>query len=462
MNPKTLKLQKRKGAENLVFIFSFLGFTFDGVDTDFFVILFEGGKILTSFGEFTFFHTFTDIPVDESTFGVHEIELVVKSGPCFGNGGGVGQHAYGTLDLGKITTWNDCWWLVIDTDLETSWAPVNELDGTFGLDGGNGGVDILGDNITTVQHTTGHVFTVTWITFDHLVGWLEASVGDLGNGELLVVGLLGRDDWSVGDQWEMDTWVWDQVSLELSKIDVEGTIESEGCGDGRHNLTNQTIQIGVGWSFDIQVTSADIVDGLVVNHEGTVRVLQGGVGGEDGVVWFDNSGGNLWSWVDSKLQLGFLTVVNGQTFHQKGSKTGTGTTTEGVEDQETLKTGTLISQFSDSVEDKVDNFLTNGVVTSGVVIGGIFFTGDQLFWMEELTVSTSSDFINDSWFQINENGTWDMFASTSFGEEGVEGVITTTDGFIGWHLTVRLDTVLQAVEFPTGITDLDTSLANMN
>ena len=102
-------------------------------------------------------------------------------------------------------------------------------------------------------------------------------------------------------------------------------------------MTDQTIQIGVGWSFDIQVTSADIVDGLVVNHEGTVRVLQGGVGGEDGVVWFDNSGGNLWSWVDSKLQLGFLTVVNGQTFHQKGSKTGTGTTTEGVEDQETLK-----------------------------------------------------------------------------------------------------------------------------
>ena len=44
--------------------------------------------------------------------------------------------------------------------------------------------------------------------------------------------LLSRDDWSVGNQWEMDTWVWDQVSLELSKIDVEGTIESEGGGDG--------------------------------------------------------------------------------------------------------------------------------------------------------------------------------------------------------------------------------------
>ena len=144
--------------------------------------------------------------MDKSTLGVHEIELVVKSGPCFGNGGGVGQHADGTLDLGKITTWDNCWWLVVDTDLgkndlvlgfvitrviylETSWAPVNELDGSLGFDGGNGGVDILGDNITTVQHAAGHVFTVSWIALDHLVGWFETSVGDFSNGELFVVGL---------------------------------------------------------------------------------------------------------------------------------------------------------------------------------------------------------------------------------------------------------------------------------
>ena len=78
------------------------------------------------------------------------------------------------------------------TYLETSWAPVNELNGSLGLDGGNGGVDVLGDNITSVQHAASHVFTVSWITLDHLVGWLEASVGDLGNRELLVVSLSIR------------------------------------------------------------------------------------------------------------------------------------------------------------------------------------------------------------------------------------------------------------------------------
>ena len=35
------------------------------------------------------FLTFSNIPMDESTFGVHQIELVIKTSPCFSNGCGV-------------------------------------------------------------------------------------------------------------------------------------------------------------------------------------------------------------------------------------------------------------------------------------------------------------------------------------------------------------------------------------
>ena len=122
-------------------------------------------------------------------YNLHEIELVVKSGPCLSDGGGVGQHADGTLNFGQVTAWNDGWWLVVDTDLETSWAPVDELDSSLGLDGGDGSVDILGDDVTSVQHAAGHVLSVSGVALDHLVGWLEASIGDLGNTKLLVVGL---------------------------------------------------------------------------------------------------------------------------------------------------------------------------------------------------------------------------------------------------------------------------------
>jgi len=446
----------------LIFLAFFFTFTLDGVDTDLFVILLKSSQIFTGFREFSLFHTLSDVPMDESSLGVHQVELVIKTSPGLGDGSGVAQHAHGTLDLGQITTWYNSWWLVVDSDLETSWTPIDELDGSLGLDGCNSGVDILGDNITTVQHTTGHVFAVTWVTFHHLVGWLEASVGDFGNGELLVVGLLGGDDWGVCGQREMDSWVWYQVGLELSQVGVEGTIESEGGGDGRDDLSDQSVQVGVGGSLNVEVSSADVVDGLIVDHEGTVRVLQGGMGGQDGVVWLNNSGGDLGSWVDSELKLGLLAVVNAESLHEEGGESGSGTTTEGVEDEESLETSTLISQLPDSVEDKVDDLLTNGVVTSGVVVGSILLTGDELFWVEELSVCSSSDLINNSWLKINEDGSWHVLASSGLAEEGVERIITTSDGLVRGHLTIWLDTVLQAVQLPAGVTNLATGLSNVD
>jgi len=55
-----------------------------------------------------------------------------------------------------------------------------------------------------------------------------------------------------------------------------------------------------------------------------------------------------------------------------------------------------------------------------------------------------------------------MFTGTSFREKGVEGIISSTDGFIGRHLTIGLDTVFKTEQLPTGITDLDTGLTNVD
>lgn len=43
-------------------------------------------------------------------------------------------------------------------------------------------------------------------------------------------------------------------------------------------------------------------------------------------------------------------------------------TTKAVKDEETLETGTLIGQFTNTVEYKVNDFLANGVVTTSVVV----------------------------------------------------------------------------------------------
>ena len=62
----------------------------------------------------------------------------------------------------------------------------------------------------------------------HLIGGLEAGVGDLCHGELLVVSLLRRDDGRVSRKREVDTRVRDQVSLELGQVHIQGPVKSQG------------------------------------------------------------------------------------------------------------------------------------------------------------------------------------------------------------------------------------------
>ena len=126
-----------------------------------------------------------------------------------------------------------------------------------------------------------------------LVCGFEAGVGDLSNGQLLVVGLLGGDDGSVGSKGEVDTGIGHQVGLELGQIDVKSSVESEGCSDGGHNLGHESVQVGVGGPLDVHVAPADVVDSFIVDHEGTVRVLEGCMGGQDRVVGLNNGSRNL-------------------------------------------------------------------------------------------------------------------------------------------------------------------------
>jgi len=105
--------------------------------------------------------------MDEGSLGVHKIELVIESGEDFSDGGGVGDHADGSHDFSEITTWDNCGWLIVNTAFEASWAPIDELDGSLGLDGGDGSVDILGDDITSVHKAASHIFSVSGIAFGH-------------------------------------------------------------------------------------------------------------------------------------------------------------------------------------------------------------------------------------------------------------------------------------------------------
>merc|ERR1712023_531052 len=449
-------------AECLILLTLLLAFALHGLSTDLLVVLLEGGKVLTTLGELTFLHTLTDVPVDECTLGVHKVELVVHAGEHLRHGCGVGDHAASTLHLGKVTTRHHSRGLVVDATLEASGAPVDELDGTLGLDGGNGSVDILGDDVATVHHAAGHVLAVTWVALGHHVGWLEASVGDLGDREGLVVGLLGRDDGSVRGHHEVDAGVRHQVGLELGQIDVERTIETEGGGQRGDDLADETVQVGVGRALDVEATTADVVEGLVVKHDSDIGVLQEGVGGQDSVVWLDNGSGHLGGGVHAETNLGLLAVIDGKTLQKEGAKTGAGTSSDGVEHHEALETSALVCELANAVESEVDNLLTHGVMATSVVIGGILLARDELLRVVQLAVGASANLIDHSGLEVEVDATGHVLAGASLGEEGVEGVITTADGLVGRHLAIRLNTVLEAVKLPATVTDLATALADVD
>lgn len=79
--------------------------------------------------------------------------------------------------------------------------------------------------------------------------------------------------------------------------------------------------------------------------------------------------------------------------------------------QKALKPGALISCQSDSVQEEIDDLISQGIVTPGKDISCVFLSTDQVLGVEELLVSSISDLINASWLKIDLNGTGNEFSS---------------------------------------------------
>lgn len=141
-------------------------------------------------------------------------------------------------------------------------------------------------------------------------------------------------------------------------------------------------------------------------------MLEGGVGGEDRVVRLNDRGGSLGSRVDAELELGLLAIVDREALHEESTETGTGTTTERVENEETLETAAVVGNASDLVEDLVDQLLADGVVTTSVVVGGILLAADHMLGVEETAVGAGADLVDDVRLKIGVDGARNVFPVT--------------------------------------------------
>jgi hypothetical protein len=140
----------------------------------------------------------------------------------------------------------------------------------------------------------------------------------------------------------VNTWVGHQVGLELVQIDIQSTIEAKRRSNGRDDLGNQTVEVLKARAGDVQVPPADVVDSLVVDQERAVRVLNGAVRRQDGIVGLDDGGRDTGRRVDGELELRLLSVVGRETLEEESTEAGARAAAEGVEDQEALKAAAVV------------------------------------------------------------------------------------------------------------------------
>ena len=84
-----------------------------------------------------------------------------------------------------------------------------------------------------------------------------------------------------------------QICLELSEVAVETPIEPERGSDAADRLCDQPVQVGELGLVDVQVSLHHVIHGLVVHHEGDLRVLEHLVPAEHGVVGLHDATGQL-------------------------------------------------------------------------------------------------------------------------------------------------------------------------
>ncbi len=123
----------------------------------------------------------------------------------------------------------------------------------------------------------------------------------------------------------------------------------------------------------------------------------------------------------------------------------------------------IVKSTSDGlVEAEVDDFLSDCIMSARIIICRVFLSGDELLGVEELAVGAGADLVDDGGLEVEHDAAGDVLAGAGLREECIVGIIFDPDGLVGGHGAVRLDTVLQAEKLPAGVTNLDTSLTNVN
>ena len=417
-----------------------------------FVLLDKVGHVRASLIELDSLETLVDVPVDESTPGVHLLELAIDTGEELTEGGGVTDEGSSHLE----TTW----WDVADGGLDVGWDPLDEVASVPSLDVEHLLVDLFRGHAATEVGGDGEVDTPPWVASGHHVLVVEELAGELWDGKSTVLLAATGSEWSEAADEEVETWEWDKVDSQLPEVRVELTWEAEGAGGAAHDHGDEVVEVAIGWGGELEGPEADIVESLVIDAEDLISGLDELVDGEGAVVWLDDGVRNLWRWDDGVGGEDTIWVLFTELVEEEGTKTRAGTTTEGVDELEALESIAGLGLLTDDIEDGLSEFLTFGVVTLGPVVASAALAEDEVVWAEELTVLAGTDGVHGTWLKVDEDSTWDVLAAGGLVVVDVDALeleIAVAVVAAGW-----VNAVLVGDDLPELSADLVAALASLD
>ena len=122
------------------------------------------------------------------------------------------------------------------------------------------------------------------ITRGHHVLRIEHLESEFGDGDRAVLLRSTRGEGSESGHEEVQPREGDHVDRQFPQVRVQLPGETEARGDARHGGGDEVVQVPVGRSRQLQRAEADVVERLVVDAEGLVRVLDELVDREHAVV----------------------------------------------------------------------------------------------------------------------------------------------------------------------------------
>jgi len=389
--------------------------------------------------------------VQESLATEHGSELVADTLEELLDGGGVtnegGRHLEATGGNGA------------QSGLDVVGDPLNEVALVLALDVAHLVLNLLHGDLTAEQSGASEVAAVTEVGSSHHVLGVEHLLGQLGDADLAVRLAAAAGQGSEADHEEVQTREGDHVDGELAEIGVELTGETEGGGHTGHDGGDEVVQVAVGGLGELEGTHADIVESLVIDTEGLVGVLNKLVDGEGGVVRLNNGVGDLGGGNDGEGGHHTVGELLADLGDQKCTHTGTGTTTQGVGDLETLEAVTALGLTADDIENLVNKLGTLGVVTLSPVVTSTGLTEDEVVGAEKLAERTGADSVHGTRLQIDENGTGNVLVTAGMVEVDVHTLELEVGGTI--VLSIAIETVLARDGLPESGTNLVTTLAGL-